>query len=156
MDIDSRSPAFAGISRFSAAKVEARIFTRSARLCLLDDDHVLGHGRAKPPAARKMPVDPDHRSFHESEAQRRRVDELDFTTISPLPHVHFHIDLRHPVITELAEMGVADHVLESITGHPSYWMPEPYSGNRSGAQTAVLALARIRHEIGMTRSLSTW
>jgi len=30
--------------------------------------------------------------------------------------LRFH-DLRHTVITELAEMGVADHVLESITGH---------------------------------------
>ena len=27
-------------------------------------------------------------------------------------------DLRHTVITELAEMDVADHVLESITGPP--------------------------------------
>jgi integrase len=33
-----------------------------------------------------------------------------------LPGFRFH-DLRHTVITELAEMGVADHVLDSITGH---------------------------------------
>ena len=33
-----------------------------------------------------------------------------------LPGFRFH-DLRHTVITELAEMGIADHVLESITGH---------------------------------------
>jgi len=32
--------------------------------------------------------------------------------------LRFH-DLRHTVITELAEMGVADHVLESISGHLS-------------------------------------
>ena len=31
-----------------------------------------------------------------------------------LPGLRFH-DLRHTVITELAEMGVADHVLESIS-----------------------------------------
>lgn len=33
-------------------------------------------------------------------------------------------DLRHTVITELAEMGVADHVLESIGGHLSRRMLE--------------------------------
>ena len=32
--------------------------------------------------------------------------------------VRFH-DLQHTVITELAEMGVADHVLELISGHLS-------------------------------------
>jgi integrase len=32
--------------------------------------------------------------------------------------LRFH-DLRHTVLTELAEMGVADHVLESISSHLS-------------------------------------
>jgi integrase len=36
-------------------------------------------------------------------------------------------DLRHTAITELAEMGVADHVLESISGHLSRRMLEHYS-----------------------------
>jgi integrase len=36
-------------------------------------------------------------------------------------------DLRHTVITQLAEMGVADHVLESISGHLSQRMLEHYS-----------------------------
>ena len=40
--------------------------------------------------------------------------------------LRFH-DLRHTVITELAEMGVADHVLESISGHLSRRMLEHYS-----------------------------
>jgi integrase len=35
-----------------------------------------------------------------------------------LDGLRFH-DLRHTAITELAEMGVADHVLESISGHLS-------------------------------------
>jgi len=35
-----------------------------------------------------------------------------------LQGLRFH-DLRHTVITELVEMGVADHVLESISGHLS-------------------------------------
>ena len=34
-----------------------------------------------------------------------------------LPKLRFH-DLRHTIITELAEAGVADHVLESISGQP--------------------------------------
>jgi hypothetical protein len=40
--------------------------------------------------------------------------------------LRFH-DLRHTVITELAEMGVAEHVLESISGHLSRRMLEHYS-----------------------------
>jgi hypothetical protein len=43
-----------------------------------------------------------------------------------LHSLRFH-DLRHTVITELAEMGVADHVLESISGHLSRRMLEHYS-----------------------------
>jgi len=35
-----------------------------------------------------------------------------------LPGLRFH-DFRHTVITELAELGVADHVLESSSGHLS-------------------------------------
>ncbi|MCC7241953.1 MAG: hypothetical protein IT180_08520 [Acidobacteria bacterium] len=34
-------------------------------------------------------------------------------------------DLRHTIIMELAEVGVADHVLESISGHLSRRMLEP-------------------------------
>lgn len=36
-------------------------------------------------------------------------------------------DLRDTVITELAEIGVADHMLESISGHLSRRMLEHYS-----------------------------
>jgi hypothetical protein len=43
--------------------------------------------------------------------------------------LRFH-DLRHTVITELAEMGVADHVLESISGHLSRRMLEHHSHTR--------------------------
>ena len=43
-----------------------------------------------------------------------------------LQGLRFH-DLRHTVITELAEMDVADHVLESISGHLSRRMLEHYS-----------------------------
>ena len=43
-----------------------------------------------------------------------------------LPGLRFH-DLRHTVITELAEMGVPDAVLESISGHLSKRMLDHYS-----------------------------
>src|SRR4249919_2278296 len=54
-----------------------------------------------------------------------------------LPGLRFH-DLRHTVITELAEMGVADHVLESISGHPSRRMLEHYSHIRIDAKRQAL------------------
>jgi integrase len=54
-----------------------------------------------------------------------------------LPGLRFH-DLRHTVISELAEMGVADHVLESITGHLSRRMLEHYSHIRIDAKRQAL------------------
>ena len=58
--------------------------------------------------------------------------------------LRFH-DLRHTVITELAEMGVADHVLESISGHLSRRMLEHYSHIRIDAKRQALdALDTLR------------
>jgi len=54
-----------------------------------------------------------------------------------LPGLRFH-DLRHTVITELAELGVADHVLESISGHLSRRMLEHYSHIRIDAKRQAL------------------
>lgn len=51
--------------------------------------------------------------------------------------LRFH-DLRHTVITELAEMGVVDHVLESISGHLSRRMLEHYSHIRIDAKRQAL------------------
>ena len=51
--------------------------------------------------------------------------------------LRFH-DLRHTIITELAEMGVADHVLESISGHLSRRMLEHYSHIRIDAKRQAL------------------
>ncbi|HUE88528.1 MAG TPA: hypothetical protein VMO26_20820 [Vicinamibacterales bacterium] len=45
---------------------------------------------------------------------------------------------RHTGITELAEMGVADHVLESISGHLSRRMLEHYSHIRIDAKRQAL------------------
>ncbi|MFL4976825.1 MAG: tyrosine-type recombinase/integrase, partial [Microvirga sp.] len=58
--------------------------------------------------------------------------------------LRFH-DLRHTIITELAEMGVADHVLESISGHLSRRMLEHYSHIRIDAKRQALdALDDVR------------
>jgi hypothetical protein len=54
-----------------------------------------------------------------------------------LQRLRFH-DLRHTAITEQAEMGVADHVLESITGHLSRRMLEHYSHIRIDAKRQAL------------------
>jgi integrase len=62
--------------------------------------------------------------------------------------LRFH-DLRHTVITELAEMGVADHVLESISGHLSRRMLEHYSHIRIDAKRQALdALDAARRDEG--------
>jgi integrase len=54
-----------------------------------------------------------------------------------LPGLRFH-DLRHTVITELAEMGVPDAVLESISGHLSKRMLDHYSHIRLDAKRKAL------------------
>jgi integrase len=64
-----------------------------------------------------------------------------------LPRFRFH-DLRHTVITELAELGVADHVLESISGHLSRRMLEHYSHIRIDAKRQALdALDESRRDV---------
>jgi integrase len=54
-----------------------------------------------------------------------------------LPKLRFH-DLRHTIITDLAEAGVPDHVLESISGHMSRRMIEHYSHVRIEAKREAL------------------
>jgi integrase len=54
-----------------------------------------------------------------------------------LAGLRFH-NLRHTIITELAEMGVPDHVMESITGHLSRRMLEHYSHIRLDAKRVAL------------------
>jgi hypothetical protein len=61
--------------------------------------------------------------------------------------------LRHTVITELAEMGVADHVLESISGHLSRRMLEHYSHIRIDAKRQALdALDAARRNAAPNRN----
>ena len=59
-----------------------------------------------------------------------------------LPGLRFH-DLRHTIITELAEMGVPDHVIESITGHLSRRMLEHYSHIRLQAKRDALETLEV-------------
>jgi integrase len=54
-----------------------------------------------------------------------------------LPRLRFH-DLRHTIVTELAEDGTPDHVIESITGHLSRRMLEHYSHVRIDAKRKAL------------------
>ncbi len=53
------------------------------------------------------------------------------------PRLRFH-DLRHTIITELAEAGVPDYVMESISGHLSRRMLEHYSHVRLEAKRGAL------------------
>jgi integrase len=58
-----------------------------------------------------------------------------------LPTLRFH-DLRHTCITKLAEAGVPDHVLMSISGHISPEMIKHYAHIRSKAKEAAVAAMR--------------
>jgi integrase len=71
-----------------------------------------------------------------------------------LSGLRFH-DLRHTVITELAELGAASHVLESISGHLSRRMLEHYSGIHIDAKRQALdALDEARRRTDGTVVLS--
>ena len=71
-----------------------------------------------------------------------------------LSGLRFH-DLRHTVITELAEMGIPDHVLESISGHLSRRMLEHYSHVRIDAKRKALdALDAQRRQDFQRRPIS--
>lgn len=58
-------------------------------------------------------------------------------TPAGLSRLRFH-DLRHTIITEMAEAGVPDHVMESISGHLSRRMLEHYSHVRLDAKREAL------------------
>jgi integrase len=62
-----------------------------------------------------------------------------------LPGLRFH-DLRHTVITELAEAGVPDLTIESIAGHVSRRMLEHYSHIRLAAKRQALDALDERRE----------
>jgi integrase len=70
-----------------------------------------------------------------------------------LPNLRFH-DLRHTSITNLAEAGVPDHVLMSISGHISPEMIRHYSHIRSQAKRAAVgSIASYKPRDLMARSI---
>jgi integrase len=62
-----------------------------------------------------------------------------------LPKLRFH-NLRHTIITELAEAGVPDHAMESISGHLPRRMLEQYSHVRLQAKREALDALDARRE----------
>jgi integrase len=109
----------------SAVNAVARMFDRADMLGDTEPEHYLW------PACQWGRFDPTQPMLKWDTAWRALRDA------AGLQGLRFH-DLRHTVITELAEMGVADHVLESITGHLSRRMLEHYSHIRIDAKRQAL------------------
>src|SRR5687767_13452010 len=116
----------------SAIEAAARMFERADLLGHREPEHYLW------PACQWGRYDATNPMLKWDTAWRALRDAAE------LPGLRFH-DLRHTVITELAEMGVADHVLESISGHLSRRMLEHYSHIRIDAKRQALdALDNLR------------
>src|SRR3989441_10171739 len=109
----------------SALNAVARMFERADMLGHTEPEHYLW------PACQWGQFNPTNPMLHWDTAWRALRDA------AGLHGLRFH-DLRHTVITELAEMGVADHVLESISGHLSRRMLEHYSHIRIDAKRQAL------------------
>ena len=109
----------------SALNALARMFERPDMLGHTEPEHYLW------PACQWGQFDPTKPMLKWDTAWRALRDT------AGLHGLRFH-DLRHTVITELAEMGVADHVLESISGHLSRRMLEHYSHIRIDAKRQAL------------------
>jgi len=118
----------------SAIEAAARMFERADLLGHTEPEHYLW------PACQWGRYDATKPMLKWDTAWRALRDE------AGLHGLRFH-DLRHTVITELAEMGVADHVLESISGHLSRRMLEHYSHIRIDAKRQALdALDNLRRD----------
>ncbi|HEX2461912.1 MAG TPA: tyrosine-type recombinase/integrase, partial [Vicinamibacterales bacterium] len=104
----------------SAVEAAARMFERADLLGHIEPEHYLW------PACQWGRYDATNPMLKWDTAWRGLRDA------AGLPGLRFR-DLRHTVITELAEMGVADHLLESISGHLSRRMLEHYSHIRNDA-----------------------
>ena len=126
----------------SAIEAVARMLERADLLGHAEPEHYLW------PACRWGRYDPTKPMLKWDTAWRALRDA------AGLPGLRFH-DLRHTVITELAEMGVADHVLESISGHLSRRMLEHYSHIRIDAKRQALdALDEARRRAAANGSRS--
>ena len=116
----------------SALKALGRMVERLDQLGFVESHHYLW------PVCQWGKIDPT-RSLRKWDTAWRALREE-----AGLPGLRFH-DLRHTVITELAEMGVADHVMESITGHLSRKMLEQYSHVRIDAKRKALDALDVMH-----------
>jgi integrase len=109
----------------SAVRALSRMVERADQLGHHAPEHYLW------PASQWRVIDPTKATTKWDTAWRALRDA------AGLPGLRFH-DLRHTIITELAEMGVADHVLASISGHLSRRMLEHYSHIRLKAKRDAL------------------
>ena len=109
----------------SARKALARMWERCEAMGFTAPEHYLW------PSCRWGRYDPTKPTKKWDTAWRNLRDK------AALPGLRFH-DLRHTIITELAEMGVPDHVMESISGHLSRHMLEHYSHIRMEAKRKAL------------------
>lgn len=109
----------------SAVKAFAQMLERAERLGVAAPEHFIW------PACRWGKIDATRPMKKWDSAWRSLRDA------AGLPGLRFH-DLRHTIITELAEMGIPDHVIESITGHLSRRMLEHYSHIRLDAKKKAL------------------
>ena len=124
----------------------ARLLERAQKLGATEAEHYLL------PAAlykHKRPEDPVRRTGFDPTRPMNswRTAWRSLTVAAGLAGLRFH-DLRHHSITKLAEAGVADQTLMSISGHVSRSMLDHYSHIRMAAKReAVAALGRTKEEI---------
>ena len=119
----------------TARKAFARMLERGKSLGVTKPEHYIW------PASQWGKIDPTKPTKKWDTAWRRLREK------AGLPGLRFH-DLRHTIITELAEMGVPDHVMESISGHLSRRMLEHYSHIRLEAKRKALEDLEARREEG--------
>ncbi len=116
-----------------AMKAMGRMSERADRLGFTSPDHYLWF------ACKNNKLDPTQPIRKWDTAWRA------LRTKAELPGLRFY-DLRHTVITELAEAGVPDLTIESIAGHVSRKMLEHYSHIRLSAKRQALDALDERRE----------
>jgi integrase len=108
-----------------APKAVARMIERADALGFNQPEHFLWH------ACKHCKFDPT------KPLARWNTAWHSLRNAASLPGLRFH-DLRHTVITELAERGVPDSVIMSIAGHLSKRMLDHYSHIRLAAKRQAL------------------
>jgi integrase len=125
-----------------ALKALARMIQRADGLGFTLPEHYLWH------ACKNNKLDPTQPMKKWDTAWRA------LRTKAELPGLRFH-DLRHTIITELAEAGVPDLTIEAIAGHCSRKMLEHYSHIRLAAKRQALDALDDRREQERQESKAT-